>query len=121
MLTKSNRPLQGILKVRARVWGEADALKATAHVDGRAIPMKRIDNSPVWETESSSPPGGTRSLKVSVEDGHGRVATDETRIASGDLRERERLERDQDNALEAWPEHGLLGTRLGSNKNGKKW
>jgi hypothetical protein len=30
-------------------------------------------------------------------------------------------ERDQDNALDAWPEHGLLGTQLGPNKNGKKW
>ena len=28
---------------------------------------------------------------------------------------------DQDNALEAWPEHGLLGTQLGPNRNGKKW
>jgi Icc protein len=33
----------------------------------------------------------------------------------------ERLSRDQDNALQAWPEHGLLGTQLGPNKNGKKW
>ena len=24
-------------------------------------------------------------------------------------------------ALDAWPEHGLLGTQLGPNKNGKKW
>ena len=29
--------------------------------------------------------------------------------------------RDQNNALEAWHEHGLLGTQLGPNKNGKKW
>ena len=40
---------------------------------------------------------------------------------SEDPAERKRLERDQDNALEAWPEHGLLGTQLGPNKNGKKW
>jgi MFS family permease len=30
-------------------------------------------------------------------------------------------ERDQGNALGAWPEHGLLGKQLGPNKNGKKW
>lgn len=41
--------------------------------------------------------------------------------ASGDLTERERLERDQDNALGPWPERGLLGTQLGPKKNGKKW
>ncbi len=34
---------------------------------------------------------------------------------------RKTAERDQDNALEAWPEHGLLGTQLGPNKNGRKW
>jgi Icc protein len=43
------------------------------------------------------------------------------RVVSGDLAERERVERNQDNALEAWPEHGLLGTQLRPNKNGKKW
>jgi hypothetical protein len=40
-------------------------------------------------------------------------------VMSGDLAERKRVERDQDNALDAWPEHGLLGTQ--PNKNGKKW
>ncbi len=43
------------------------------------------------------------------------------RVVIGEPEERERAERDQDNALEAWPEHGLLGTQLGPNKNGKKW
>jgi hypothetical protein len=40
---------------------------------------------------------------------------------SGGPMARERVERDQDNALKAWPEHGLLRTQLGPNKNGKKW
>jgi Icc protein len=51
----------------------------------------------------------------------GKVASDEIRLAVGQRTERKREERDQDNALEAWPEHGLLGTQLGPNKNGKKW
>ena len=34
---------------------------------------------------------------------------------------RNRAERDQGNALDAWPEHGLLGAQLGPNKNGRKW
>lgn len=41
--------------------------------------------------------------------------------ADSDRPARERAERDQDNALEAWPEHGLRGTQLGPNKNGRKW
>jgi hypothetical protein len=49
------------------------------------------------------------------------VASDEIRLAVGQRTVRKFEERDQDNALEAWPEHGLLGTQLGPNKNGKKW
>jgi len=33
----------------------------------------------------------------------------------------ERFQRDQDDALEAWPERGLLDEQFGPNKNGKKW
>ena len=33
----------------------------------------------------------------------------------------DRAVQDQDNALGAWPEHGLLGTQLGPNKNGRQW
>ena len=83
--------------------------------------MKRIDDSHVWEADVSTLHEGVYTLKVSVEDIAGKIATDEIRLVSGDLAKRERLERDQDNALEAWPEHGLLGTQLGPNKNGKKW
>jgi hypothetical protein len=83
--------------------------------------MKRVENSQVWEVNVSAPHEGVFSLVVSVEDVRGKVATDEIRVVIGDLAERERVERDQDNALEAWPEHGLLGTQLGPNKNGKKW
>jgi 3',5'-cyclic-AMP phosphodiesterase len=62
---------------------------------------------------------GLHSLTVSIEDEHGKGETDEVRVMRGNLAERKRVERDQDNALGAWPEHGLLGTQ--PNKNGKKW
>jgi Icc protein len=121
LLTQSCQSLQGTLKVRAKFWGEAQVVKATAHLDGRVVLMNRIDNSHVWQADLSTPYEGTQSLKVSIEDAYGKVATDEIRVVSGELTERERVERDQDNALDAWPEHGLLGTQLGPNKNGKKW
>jgi 3',5'-cyclic-AMP phosphodiesterase len=121
LLTKSNEMPRGKLKVRAKFWGEAEAVRAAAHLHGHAVPMKRAANSDVWEADVSTPHEGVFSLKVSVEDTRGKIATDEIRVVSGDHVQRERLERDQDNALEAWPEHGLLGTQLGPNKNGKKW
>jgi len=114
--TDRSKTPQGNLRVRAKFWGGAEALRATAYLNGHSVPMKRIDNSHVWETDVSAPPEGVFSLKVSVEDARGKIASDEIRVVSGDL-----AERDQDNALEAWPEHGLLGTQLGPNKNGKKW
>jgi Icc protein len=112
---------RGKLKVRAKFWGEAEAVQVAAHLHGHAVPMKRADNSDVWEADVSTPHEGVFSLKVSVEDTRGKIATDEIRVVSGDHVQRERLERDQDNALEAWPKHGLLGTQLWPNKNGKKW
>jgi Icc protein len=121
LLTSSSQTPQGNLKVRAKFWGEAEVVKMTAHLDGHDVFMKRVEDSQVWEANVSAPHEGVYSLLVSVEDARGRVATDEIRIVVGDREERERVETDQDNALEAWPEHGLLGTQLGPNKNGKKW
>jgi 3',5'-cyclic-AMP phosphodiesterase len=60
-------------------------------------------------------------MKVFFKEAHGKIVSDEIRLASGQRTERKSEERDQDNALEAWPEHGLLGTKLGPHKNGKKW
>ena len=51
----------------------------------------------------------------------GRVATDEIRVVIGERAGLERLPRDQDKAPKAWPDHQLLGTQRGPNKNGKKW
>lgn len=83
--------------------------------------MKRVGDSLVWEAEVPAPHDGTHPLKVSFKDENGSVASDEIRFAAGQHMERKSEERDQDNALDAWPEHGLLGTQLGPNKNGKKW
>jgi Icc protein len=121
LLTKSSQTPERSLKVRAKYCGEAEAVRATAHLWGHNIPMKRVENSQVWEANVSAPREGVYSLRVSVVDAHGKIATDEIRLVIGDREERKRVERDQDNALEAWPEHGLLGTQLGPNKNGKKW
>ncbi len=121
LLTKSSEIPQGSLKIRAKFWGYAEAQEATADLGGRTYSMKRIGDSRVWEAKAPTPHEGTYSLKVSFKDSHGHFASDEIRLAVGQRTEREFEERDQDNTLEAWPEHGLLGTQLGPNKNGKKW
>ncbi len=121
LLTKSSEMPQETLKVRAKFWGEVEAIEAAAHLDGQTKPMKRVGDSHVWEADMPTPHEGTHPLTVSFTDAHGTIASDEIRLAVGQRTERKSEERDQDNALEAWPEHGLLGTQLGPNKNGKKW
>jgi 3',5'-cyclic-AMP phosphodiesterase len=83
LLTKSGEIPQGIVKVRAKFWGEAEALEASADFNGRTHAMKRIGDSHVWEADVPSPSGGIHSLKVSFNDAHGRVARDEIRVAVG--------------------------------------
>jgi len=121
LLTKCTETPQETLKVRAKFWGEVEAVEATAHVDGHTLPMKRVRDSHVWEADVPKPREGRHSVKVSFKDARGKVASDEILLAIGHRTERKFEARDQDNALEAWPEHGLLGTQLGPNKNGKKW
>ena len=121
LLTKSSEMPQEQLTVRAKFWGEAEAVEAAANLDGHTYLMKRVDESHVWEADVMRPREGTHRLTVSFKDAHGTVASDEIRFAAGQRTERKCEERDQDNALEAWPQHGLLGTQLGPNKNGKKW
>lgn len=121
LLTRHREIPQESLKIRAKFWNEAEPLEATADLGGRTFPMKRVGDSHVWEVEVPMPHAGTHPLKVSFKDEDGTVATDEIRFAAGQRTDKEFKERDQDNALEAWPEHGLLGTQLGPNKNGKKW
>ena len=121
LLTRSSEIPQGALKVRAKFWGEVEALEASVDLGGQTAAMKRVGDSHVWEADLPTPSEGTHALKVSFKDAHGEVTSDEIRLAVGQHTEWKSEKRDQDNALEAWPEHGLLGTQLGPNKNGKKW
>ena len=121
LLTNSSEIPEEIFKVRAKFWGEAEAVEASVDLGGHTHAMTCVGDSHVWEADLPTPSEGTHPLKVSFKDAHGKSANDEIRLAVGERTERKFEERDQDNALEAWPEHGLLGTQLGPNKNGKKW
>ncbi len=121
LLAASSEIAHGTLNVRAKFWGQVEAIEATAHLNEESFLMQRVNDSAVWETSITAPAEGIHPLRVSFKDRSGKVATDEIRIVVGTRVNRDLMERDQDNALEAWPEHGLLGTQLGPNKYGKKW
>jgi Icc protein len=114
-------PPQQNLKVRAKFWGESEAVRLSAHIHDHTLPMRRIEESQVWEVDIPSLPNGVYDLFVNAEDEQSNIAIDAIRLRIGDRTPQEHRPRDQDNAPEAWPEHGLLGTQLGPNKNGKKW
>ena len=71
LLTRSGEASQKTLKIRAKFWGHAHPLEASADLDGQRHPMKRIDDSQVWEVLVPSPHEGTYPLKVSFQDAHG--------------------------------------------------
>lgn len=121
----ANHIVSGPLRVRAKSWGREAILSAVAHFGEKAIELKPIARSQLWEGAflATEVPNGVHPLRVTVEDAAGDSASDEIRVVIGQsaYRSGPRSERDQDNAVAAWPERGLLGTQLGPNKNGKKW
>ena len=105
------------LKVRAKIWGDAKILNVEAMLGSATVQLAQIDRSNIWEGLVQR--NSERELRVSATDAMGRRATDSILLSGTQFRRR--CGRDQDNAVEAWPEHGILGTQLGPNKNGKKW
>ncbi len=128
LMTDSNLVQAGArdtLPVRAKVWSNAEIQRVHAALAEQTVELHRIPGSQVWEAllPASHMSAGSYSLQVRAEDADGGTAEDAIRVLLGaaTVPLKERFARDQDNALGAWPEHGLLGTQLGPNKNGRKW
>ena len=112
------------LHVRVKVWSKSDIRKVCASVGNGDVELKRIDNSRVWQgvVSAAGKTVGDVSLRVWAEDVMGIIGEDSIRVVFGNRPELpHRMKRDLENALAAWPEHGLLGTQLGPNKHGRKW
>jgi 3',5'-cyclic-AMP phosphodiesterase len=111
--------------VRAKAWANADIKSAVTTLEGHTTPMSQISQSNVWqvELERGALIDGVYKLTVAIADQNGQTAEDSIRLVLGAsaYQSPERSERDHNNAIEAWPQRGLLGTQLGPNKNGRKW
>ncbi|MGI4852653.1 MAG: metallophosphoesterase [Janthinobacterium lividum] len=111
--------------VRAKVWSQEPVQAVHAKLGSASAKLTQIPNSAVWQGSlcDKALPDGVYALEVRVTDNVGNEATDCIRVILGDsaYNAPERRERDLENAFEAWPEHGLLATQLGPNKNGRKW
>jgi Icc protein len=111
--------------IRAKAWAESPVRSAIANLASQTLQLMRIHGTQVWagEMDRGDLPDGVHPLSVTIEDADGRTAVDSIRVVLGApaCPSRERAKRDQDNALPAWPERGLMGTQLGPNKYGRKW
>jgi hypothetical protein len=87
--------------------------------------MARTAQSDVWQTilERGHLADGVYPLDVNVTNGKGGTAEDTIRLVLGasTYRSPQRSKRDQDNAVEAWPERGLLGHNSAPTRMGRKW
>ena len=113
-----------VLRIRAKVWSKSDISVVHASFGEAERELKQISGTRVWEGDVpiAGNSNGDVELRVWAQDAGGAVGEDAIQVAFGNRSELpRRAERDRDNALSAWPKHGLLGTQLGPNKHGRKW
>ena len=109
-------------KVRVKVWTDQEIRKAFIVLDeADRIPLALIPGTSVWETSSPIALGGVATIRAAVETVSGECGWDSLRPQRESSSQKAGFKpRDQDNAIAAWPERGILGTQLGPNKNGRK-
>jgi predicted phosphodiesterase len=112
------------VRVRAKIWHYAAIRYVGAQLPGQQAELQNVPGTRLWEGEipTTSLAAGVYPLYVYAEDDGRRAAEDTILLRIGNAAHvlRKRAKRDRDNAIGAWPEHGLLGTQLGPNKKGRK-
>lgn len=109
-------------EVRALVLG-ADVASVTCRVDaGIAIAMRPVAGRPgLWAGGIGSPlPDDTR-IEVTAIASTGAIGCDAIRVGHRDPSASDDALGRHSASVGAWPEHALLGTRLGPNAKGRKW
>jgi Icc protein len=111
---------------RATVHAKAWSVEGIAGVDCRIgdtewRPMGRDASTQLWMLESAIPVGNFK-IFVRATDPRGSTDIDSVEVitTSDDFRERCADGSDND-AVGAWDEKHIVGTRLGPNRNGRKW
>lgn len=114
------------MTVRVKAWSDEKLLRGFAAIGDQRVDLERLASSAIWQahldTEELS--DGVYSLTVNFTDAGGKIGEDAIRVVVNSLGQYKagvRAERDKDNVIGAWPERGILGTKLGPNKNGRKW
>jgi hypothetical protein len=114
------------MTVRVKAWSDRELLRGCAAIGDQKVALEQIAGSALWHANLDTERllDGVYSLAVNMTDTDGKPGEDVIRVvvdSSGQYKPAVRASRDNDNAIGAWLEHGILGTQLGPNKNGKKW
>jgi Icc protein len=118
--------IQRRTKIRVKAWSDSPIEEVAITLGKRhSLKSKKINES-ICDAEGdySSLPDGAYTLRATARDAAGKNEPDEIRAIvsqAGRFIPKHRAGRNQDNALGAWIERGILGTQLGPNKNGRKW
>jgi hypothetical protein len=115
------------MPVRVKAWSDRRLLHGYAEIGDQRVDLEQIEKSGVWQAtvQTDRLPDGINLLTARLEDDYGKSADDTIRVvinpSSGRWEPPNRNPIDNENTIGAWPEHGIFGTQLGPNKNGRKW
>ena len=117
----SHAPRGDACEVCVSVLGPRAINACTCRVDGAPpTPMRAI--APGRYVASIAVPADARSLRVEARADDGTVGSESIDFADAAHFATERRADGSDaDAIGAWPERGILGTRLGPNRNGRQW
>jgi 3',5'-cyclic-AMP phosphodiesterase len=115
------------MTVRVKAWNDRKLLRGYAEIGDQKVDLEQLVNSAVWQANLNTDrfPDGISLLTAHFEDEDGKSTQDTIRVvinpSSGRYKPAARIAGDNENIIAAWPEHEILGTQLGPNKNGRKW
>ena len=113
------------MTVRAKVFGTSVS-EVTASLDeSRAVALAQQDDG-VWQSDVETVDDGLHRLSVTAKSADGTHDTDRIEVLVRSATERPKrgglvAPGRIVHAIGAWPEHGILGSQLGPNRNGLKW
>jgi hypothetical protein len=110
------------LTVRALVLGK-DISSVEVEVDGAdPLAMAAVpDDVGMWSAPVGPLSEGRHTVRVIARNGDGTVGDDQIAVRFPLPKRKLSVLGTHDSRIGGWPEHGLLGTRLGPNANGRQW
>lgn len=114
--------IQSPINIHAKVWSNEPVQRVTASLNGALSDLHQQDGVS-WQGTLSldTNESGPQRLHVQATRASGAPLEGAIELAAGEMTSHHYAPVDQDNAIGAWEEHGILGTQLGPNKNGRKW